>query len=313
MLIKRWFILFLICGGLTACTSFSSERNHKEDDLPKPKNVIEKVIEKNIPSIPPEPLKMAKEPKNFLLIGVDSRREGNSRSDTIMLARYEPVNKKIKLVSLMRDSYVKIPIHPLTYSKLNHAYSLGGKDLLKQTVEQNFGVTIDHIAVIDFKGFISIMNTIAPDGLEVEVSQAMIDDMNLSVKPGKQKLHGEELLSFVRFRHDEMSDFGRVNRQQEVLISLKDQAIKQFATIDGIAKFPEMIKHTMHYVETDLKFDDAFSLGASFLLNPVNDVQTLRVPISNSFENKQYRHAGSVLQLDFMENEEAIKDFLHEK
>lgn len=313
MLIKRWIILFFLCGVLTACTSFSFERNYKEDSHPRPMNVIEKVIEKNIPPIPSEPLKMAKEPKNFLLIGVDSRGEENSRSDTIMLARYEPADKKIKLVSLMRDSYVKIPIHPMTYSKLNHAYYLGGKDLLKQTVEQNFGVTIDHMAVIDFKGFISMMNTIAPDGLEVEVSQAMIDDMNLSLKPGKQKLHGEELLSFVRFRHDEMSDFGRVNRQQEVLISLKDQAIKQFATIDGIAKFPEMIKHTMHHVETDLKFDEAISLGASFLLNPVNDIQTLRVPISNSFENKHYRHAGSVLQLDFMENEAAIKGFLHEK
>ncbi|WNS73877.1 LCP family protein [Bacillus sp. DTU_2020_1000418_1_SI_GHA_SEK_038] len=312
-MIKRWIILCFICAGLSACTSFSSERNLKEDDHSKSMTVIEKVIERNIPPIPSEPLKMAKEPKNFLLIGVDSRGEENSRSDTIMLARYEPADKKIKLVSLMRDSYVKIPNHPLNYSKLNHAYYLGGKDLLKQTVEQNFGVTIDHIAVIDFKGFISMMNTIAPNGLEVEVSQIMIDDMNLSVKPGKQKLQGEDLLSFVRFRHDDMNDFGRVNRQQEVLISLKDQTIKQFATIDGIARFPEMIKHTMQNVETDLKFDEAFSLGASFLLNPVNDVQTLRVPISNSFENKHYQHAGSVLQLDFMENEEAIKDFLHEK
>lgn len=273
-------------------------------------NVIEKVIERNIPQVPSEPLIMAKEPRNFLLIGVDSRGEEHSRSDAIMLARYEPADKKLKLVSLMRDSYVEIPNHPLSYSKLNHAYYLGGKDLLKQTVEKNFGVSVDHIAVIDFKGFVSIMDTIAPEGLDVEVSQAMINDMDLNVQPGTQKLHGEDLLSFVRFRHDGMSDFGRVNRQQKVLILLKDQVIKEFSSIDGIAKFPDVIKQTMQNVETDLKFDEAFSMGASFLLNPINEIETLRIPISNSFENKHYRHAGSVLQIDFIENEKAIKDFL---
>lgn len=270
-------------------------------------------MEINVSPSPITPFKMAREPKNFLLIGIDSRGERISRSDAIMLARYEPVEKKIKLVSLMRDSYVKIPSHSMTYSKLNHAYSLGGKDLLKKTVEQNFGVKVDHVAVIDFKGFINVMDTIAPEGLDVEVTQAMINDMKLSVKPGKQKLQGEDLLSFVRFRHDNMSDFGRVNRQQEVLISLKDQVLDEFSSIDGISKFPDIIKQTMQNVETDLKFDEAFSMGASFLLNPVHNIETLRVPVSNSFENKYYQHAGSVLQLNLNKNEEAIKQFLQEK
>lgn len=312
-MIKRWIILFSFCLGLTACTSYSSENNLKGKNEAKSKSVIEKVMEINVSPSPITPFKMAREPKNFLLIGIDSRGERISRSDAIMLARYEPVEKKIKLVSLMRDSYVKIPSHSMTYSKLNHAYSLGGKDLLKKTVEQNFGVKVDHVAVIDFKGFINVMDTIAPEGLDVEVTQAMINDMKLSVKPGKQKLQGEDLLSFVRFRHDNMSDFGRVNRQQEVLISLKDQVLDEFSSIDGISKFPDIIKQTMQNVETDLKFDEAFSMGASFLLNPVHNIETLRVPVSNSFENKYYQHAGSVLQLNLNKNEEAIKQFLQEK
>lgn len=309
-LIKRWIILWLVCIGLTACSTSNSETKFQEKDVAKSKSVIEKVIERNISPAPVTPFKMAKEPKNFLLIGIDSRGERSSRSDAIMLARYEPAEKKLKLVSLMRDSYVKIPNHSMTFSKLNHAYYLGGKDLLKRTVEENFGVKVDHIAIIDFKGFINVMDTIAPNGLDVEVTQAMIDDMKLSAMPGKQKLHGEDLLSYVRFRHDNMSDFGRVNRQQEILISLKNQVIDEFSSIDGIAKFPEIIKQTLQNVETDLNFDEAFSMGASFLLNPVNDIQTLRVPVSNSFENKHYQHAGSVLQLDLNENEEAIKQFL---
>ncbi|MBU8878922.1 LCP family protein [Bacillus sp. FJAT-29790] len=229
-----------------------------------------------------------------------------------MLARYEPTGKTIKLVSLMRDSYVRIPDHPFVFSKLNHAYYMGGKDLLKKTVEDNFGVKIDHIAVIDFNGFIHIMDTIAPKGLDVNVTQAMIKDRNLKVEPGRQKLHGEDLLSYVRFRHDDQNDFGRVNRQQEILISLKDQVVNQFTTIDGITKFPQIMKQAMQNIETDLKLADVFALSASFLLNPVTDVQTLRVPVSNSFQDKYVQHAGAVLQLDLNENTEALNQFLNE-
>lgn len=297
-------LFFIVVLFLAACSSSNIEKKVKKG------NVIEKVIEQNTPPVP-SPFKLAKENKNFLLIGVDSRGEKNSRSDAIMLARYEPSSKSLKLVSLMRDSYVKIPNYSNNYSKLNHAYYIGGKDLLKKTIEENFNVKIDHIAVIDFQGFINVMDTIAPNGLEVNVSQAMINEMDLKVEAGKQKLHGGELLSFVRFRHDELSDFGRVKRQQEVLISLKSQVIEQFTTVDGIAKFPEIIKQAMTNVDTDMNIDEAFSLGASFLLNPINDIKTLRVPVSNSFENKQFRHAGSVLQLDFNENNEALKQFLN--
>lgn len=150
--------------------------------------------------------------KNFLLIGVDSRGEEESRSDAILLASYDPSGESIKLVSLMRDSYVKIPDYQYMYSKLNHAYYIGGKDLLKNTIEQNFGVHIDHTAIIDFKGFPAMLDAIAPDGIEAEVSSAMIEDMGLDLEPGKQKLKGSDLLSYVRFRHDGQSDFGRVDQ-----------------------------------------------------------------------------------------------------
>jgi polyisoprenyl-teichoic acid--peptidoglycan teichoic acid transferase len=84
----------------------------------------------------------------FLLVGVDSRGEAHSRSDAIIAASYIPDEKEIKLISLMRDSYVEIP-GTGKRTKLNHAYYEGGKELLKETVEKNFGLEIDHIAIID--------------------------------------------------------------------------------------------------------------------------------------------------------------------
>ncbi|MBY6051581.1 LCP family protein [Cytobacillus firmus] len=299
---KKIMILFAAAAAiLSGCMSFQQKENNnarQETEIGESEKVNK------------EPSAIVNETKNFLLIGVDSRGEEDSRSDAIVLASYEPSGESIKLVSLMRDSYVKIPDYQYMYSKLNHAYYIGGKELLKDTIEQNFGIQIDHTAIIDFKGFTAMLDAIAPDGIEAEVSAAMIEDMGLDLEPGKQKLKGSDILSYVRFRHDGQSDFGRVDRQQEILIGLKDEVMNQFSSPAGLARFPEVISQAMKYVETDLKIEEALSLGVKFLMNPVTDIETLRVPVEDSYENKTYEHAGSVLQLDFEENSEALKQFL---
>ncbi|MCM3704918.1 MULTISPECIES: LCP family protein [Cytobacillus] len=302
---KKIIILFLLAAAiLSSCTSFQQKDNRNAGQ----ETEIGQSDKEN-----KEPSASENATKNFLLIGVDSRGEKESRSDAILLASYDPLGESIKLVSLMRDSYVKIPDYQYMYSKLNHAYYIGGKDLLKNTIEQNFGVHIDHTAIIDFKGFTAMLDAIAPDGIEAEVSSAMIEDMGLNLEPGKQKLKGSDLLSYVRFRHDGQNDFGRVGRQQEILIALKDEVMNQFSSPAGLARFPEVISQAMKYVETDLKLNEALSLGVKFLMNPVTDIETLRVPVEDSYENKTYEHAGSVLQLDFEENSEALKQFLDDE
>lgn len=301
--LKKFLVVILIAAAvLSGCTSFLQKENPKEPAR-ESESAENKQENKN-------PFKISNETKNFLLIGVDSRGEEESRSDAILLASYEPSGDSIKLVSLMRDSYVKIPDYTYTYSKLNHAYYIGGKELLKETIEDNFGVKVDHTAVIDFQGFIKLLDAVVPDGIEVNVTSAMIEDMGLDLEPGKQKLKGNDLLSYVRFRHDGQSDFGRVDRQQEILISLKNQVMDEFSSPAGIARFPEVISKAMKFVETDLKLEEALSLGASFLMNPVTEIETLRVPVSDSYENKTYEHAGAVLQLNLEENTEALKQFL---
>lgn len=303
---KLWVVFLLISVILAGCATFLEEKNKKENtENSQPERRLEEINQED-----KTPFNLSKKTRNFLLIGVDSRGEKDSRSDAILLAKYDPSGDSIKLVSLMRDSYVKIPGYSYTYSKLNHAYYLGGKKLLKETIEENFEVSIDYTAVIDFQGFIKVLDAIAPEGIEVNVSQAMIEDMGLDVEPGRQKLKGSDLLSYVRFRHDDQSDFGRVDRQQEILISLKDQLMEQFSSPAGIARFPDIINQAMKFVETDLKMDEAISIGATFLMNPVTEIETLRVPVSNSYENKHYDHAGAVLQLNFEENTEALKQFL---
>lgn len=243
---------------------------------------------------------------NILLLGVDSRGEEQSRTDTIMIAQYDPQNQKAKLVSLMRDIYVEIP-EKKNY-KINTAYFLGGPELLRKTIKQNFDIDIHYYAVIDFKGFESVVDTLAPNGIEMDVEKRMSENIGLVLQPGLQNLNGKQLLGYARYRHDANGDFGRVERQQKVMNALKDEAI----SINGAAKLPKLVGTIQPYIDTNLEGLDLLAVVKDFFLNPPDDVETLRIPVDQSYTTETYEHAGSVLEIDFEENKQAINQFLNE-
>ena len=245
----------------------------------------------------------------FLVIGVDSRGEASSRSDAMLIVQYSKNNKSLKIASLMRDSYVKIPTYEKGYNKLNMAYFLGGEELLVKTIEENFKISVDHTITIDFEGFAYIVDVVAPNGIEVEVSEAMIKDMNFQMKPGKNKLHGNDLLKYVRFRHDENSDFGRVARQQEVVMKVKDAFLKDMNTTEQLFMLPNIMEGAEKYVSSDISFTESLSFISLLVANSVEKVSTITIPMQNSFKDNSYDHAGAVLELDIGKNQEALKEF----
>ena len=247
---------------------------------------------------------------NFLLIGSDSRGEPQSFSDAIIIAQYVPKEGNIKLISLMRDSYVKIPGHRKGYNKLNMAYFIGGNELLKKTINENFGIKVDHSISIDFEGFANFIDLIAPEGITVNVSQRMIDDFKMDVKPGKNALKGRELLKYVRFRHDNESDFGRVKRQQEVIVKVKEQLRNKFSHIESLAALPDFVEESLNHVESDMDKGEILSVLSKLVFYPIKNIDSLRIPVQNSYVNKTYPHAGAVLEINLEENREALKDFL---
>lgn len=243
---------------------------------------------------------------NILLLGVDSRGEEQSRTDTIMIAQYDPKNQKAKLVSLMRDIYVEIPNNK-NY-KINTAYFLGGPELLRKTIKNNFDIDIHYYAVIDFKGFESVVDTLAPKGIEMDVEKKMSENIGLVLQPGLQSLNGKQLLGYARFRHDATGDFGRVERQQKVMNALKDEII----SVNGVAKLPKLVGTIQPYIDTNLEGLDLLAVVKDFFLNPPADIETLRIPVDQSYTMGSYEHAGSVLEIDFDENIQAIDEFLNE-
>lgn len=243
---------------------------------------------------------------NVLILGVDSKSE-SGRTDTIMVAQYDPDTGSAKLASIMRDSYVSIPGHK--DNKINQAYNYGGPELVRQTIKENFGIDVQYYAMVNFDGFAQVVDILSPDGVEIDVEKRMkytdrAGGLYIDFQPGLQRLNGEDLLEYARFRHDAESDFGRVRRQQQVISAIKDELI----SINGIAKLPKMMGTVQPYIDTNIRSKTILALATNFLMDK-KDIETIRIPIDGSFENKSYRHAGSVLEMDREQNKQALQDF----
>lgn len=112
---------------------------------------------------------------NILLFGADTRSGSDiGNSDTIILLSLDTRHQKIKLTSFMRDTYVSIPGYD--DNRVNAAYAIGGEELAVKTIQANYGIKIDRYAVVDFKSFKKIINTLG--GIDVELTAEEIDYIN---------------------------------------------------------------------------------------------------------------------------------------
>ncbi len=174
----------------------------------------------------------AGDPQTIMLIGSDKRAKtaiggsGGARSDTIILVRLDPSKKATALLSLPRDLKVRIPGYGT--DKINAAYSIGGPKLTLRTVKSVTGIPIHHVVNINFGGFREAVNELGCAYIDIDRryfndnSGYGPDYATIDIKPGYQKLCGQDSLDYVRFRHED-TDIVRAARQQEFLRQLKQQ------------------------------------------------------------------------------------------
>ncbi|MTT32597.1 LytR family transcriptional regulator [Terrilactibacillus sp. BCM23-1] len=244
---------------------------------------------------------------NVLLLGIDKRKgETKSRTDSMMVAQYNPDNGKVKMVSLMRDMFVPIPGY--SEYKLNTAYYLGGPELLRKTLKQEFNINIQYYVMVDFTGFEKIIDTLEPNGIEINVEKDMSKNIGVTLHEGEQKLNGKELLGYARFRHDAEGDFGRVRRQQQVLQTVADELI----STNGVLKAPKLIGTIEPYIHTNIGNVDRIGLVKDFLFKHPKEIERLTLPVANSYENVRTVDSGLVLQIDQQKNQQALHDFLND-
>ncbi|MFC7783675.1 LCP family protein [Rossellomorea sp. GCM10028870] len=307
---KKTALLLALLYSVFIVVSCSPFWGGSEQPVPKEEVQSQKrFLDENNESIFPLVLQEKKSPVNVLLIGSDQRKNEPARADVLMVAQYTPQSTSIKIVSIMRDTFVNIP--GFEKSKINHAYTWGGEELLAETIKNNFNIDIHHSVKVNFNDFINMMDLVFPEGVGVTVSEPMIKYWKWAKDPGKQVLKGEEILQYVRFRGDIKSDFGRVERQQEIMALAEKSLMEQMQSGEGITTVVSLMREGLKNVETSTPISEVIKYGMSLMLKPVNRVDTLRVPVEGSFTDLSTVNAGLVLDMDEQKNQEAIRDFLN--
>lgn len=249
--------------------------------------------------------------KNILLIGSDAR-EGDTvyRSDTMMLVSIDTNNKKIKLTSFLRDSWVEIP--EKGYKRLNSATAIGGIQLLIDTLEYNFKVDIDNYAMVDFAAFEGIVDAL--DGVNVSITQKESAYLNkffinegISVSAGENvHLNGSQALAYCRIRKLD-SDFYRTERQRKVMFAIKDKASQ--ASLPTLLK---VAKEITPFVQTDLSKSEITKLSVKASTSYLKyDIEQMSIPADGTWKSAT-KSGQSVLVFDIEENSRLLKNFIYE-
>ena len=207
-----------------------------------------------------------------LAMGLDLRDweagEKYSRTDSMMLLTYDPVTKRAGMLSIPRDLWVAIP--GFDYGRINTAYydgdafqlPGGGPALAMQTVELFLGVDIQYYAVIDFNGFVKFIDSI--DKLAINVRDDITVDPigpanTVTLRAGVQDLDGATALAYARERKGNGDDFGRAQRQQDVIMALFDQMKWQLPQM--LTKADQLYADLTQALITNLTFSDIMKIA----------------------------------------------------
>lgn len=209
--------------------------------------------------------------KNIALFGVDATDGENGRSDSIMIATLDSVHNKLKITSIMRDSYVNIDGYGM--DKINHAYAYGGPELSIKTLNENFGLNIQDFVSVNFSSLPKIINIL--DGVNIEITNEeieyinkYIDDINKKngtnsshiTYAGVQHLDGTQALAYSRIRYTAGGDYKRTERQRTVI-----DAIFTELKSTSVASYNSLLNEVLPYVQTNLNASDILSLGTKVL------------------------------------------------
>lgn len=253
---------------------------------------------------------------NILLIGSDARGGEAGRSDAMILLSISNKTKKIYMTSLLRDMYVEIPGYK--NNRLNAAYSFGGAELLMDTVEQNFDISVNRYVLVNFEAFANLVDAVG--GIDLELTSQEVeyvngylveynilygraegtDYMDTSVS-GMVHLNGPQALAYTRNRYLG-TDFGRTERQRKVL-----EAIIKKAPSALLTNSTELIDGLMPNLTTNLTQSECYQLSLMAGKVLIYDIVQSSIPQEGTYSNATIRDM-SVLEVDF----EANKQFLQE-
>lgn len=193
--------------------------------------------------------------KNIALFGIDSVDGVTGRSDSIMILTLDSRHNKIKLTSVMRDSYVNIADRGM--DKINHAYAFGGPTLAMKTLNENFDLDIKDFMSVNFSSMPTIIDMVGGVDIDITAEEApMIPGLSGA---GRYNLTGDEALAYARIRYAEGGDYKRTERQRTVI-----DAIFAKVSNTSISKYPDLISKFLPLVKTNMTSSELMGLSSTF-------------------------------------------------
>jgi LCP family protein required for cell wall assembly len=256
---------------------------------------------------------------NIALFGVDTREsdpEIGTRADAIMIMSVSAKTGKIKLISLMRDSYVNVPGYGMT--KLGHAYSYGGPQLAIQTINEAFDMDISEYITVNFGEMAAIINAVG--GVRINVTKAERKETNKYIKEycnenglsykknriaksGEQKLNGIQAMTYGRIRKGNTGgDWMRAERQSVVLNQVFAKASSNPITL------LRFLNGLMPNVTTSLSRTDFLRLGIHSLRRGMPTLEHARLPLDGEWEYSTSADGLSIITF----SDQVLSTHLHE-
>lgn len=244
---------------------------------------------------------------NILLIGADYQSGDFARSDSMILCTFNKTKNTITMTSLMRDMYVQIPGY--YKDRINASYTIGGMNVLKKTLEYNFGLEVHGIVEVDFSHFQELIDMLG--GVELELNYMEAEFINLknndSLTAGTHVLNGKQALWYSRFRGDAGGDFNRTNRQRVVLGKLIDR----YRSIT-LTEMLSMMDDILPMVTTDMEKNEILGYATGLFPMLINaEIITQRIPAEGGYYMTKI-NGKSVLVPDIRYNIGILKDTLAE-
>lgn len=295
----------------------SGEDTSGEDASPEQISSAEEAIRKNMEDKSTSVLS-DKNVFNILLIGTDNRKVGeNSRSDAMILLSINKKSKTITSASLLRDIYLQIP--GKNNNRLNAAYAYGGPSLLMNTIEQNFKVSVDRYASVDFYVFMDIIDAVG--GVTIEVTKEEIPIINnylaeLNSLRGEKEgtdylqeagvlmLNGKQALAYARNRYIG-TDFERTARQRRVL----NEALQKVKKLNLI-QLNSLLNKLLPQITTNLTEGEIFSMILSIPKYAGYKMDQSHIPVDNSYQFMRIR-GMDVITLNFDKNIKILQEQLY--
>lgn len=260
---------------------------------------------------------------NIAVFGIDGRDnvEGN-RSDTIMIVSLNYKTGEVKVTSVMRDTYARIPAsenYDETFTKINAAYAYGGEQLAVQTLNENFDLNIRDYVVVNFDCLVDAVDTLGGIDVNIENEDVLkwtnlyIDDNNRITgkndphltQTGTNHLTGVQALAYCRIRYSD-DDYHRTARQREVIQQVFNKAVNS-----DMLTMINLLSQIYPYVQTSLSLNEMNTYLKAFLSLDSKTMTDSRVPYDEYLTGMTIGGADCIVPNTLVDNVTQLHKFIY--